>query len=418
MAPERATASPADGSSHPWLSIVGIGEDGLDGLSPAARVLVSAAEILIGGDRHLSMIPDDGRIRIPWPSPLAALVDRIEAYRNRAVCILATGDPMQFGIGTTLSRRIPAAEMIVIPGVSAFALASARMGWAAETVETLTLHGRPVALLGAVIWPGQRILALSHDAETPAAAAEYLSARGYGDSEITMLSHMGGVRERRISARAADWSAIHVEGDADLNTLAIVCRADPGTIPLPRLAGLPDAVFEHDGKMTKREIRAATLAKLAPGNGAVLWDVGAGSGSVAIEWMRADRRGRAVAVEPIAARSAAIARNATALGTPLIDIRCAAAPEVYPELPDPDAIFLGGGLSNPGVFTGAWARLKTGGRLVANAVTLESEAALLVLWQSHGGELVRLSVNRAEPVGPYHGWRPLMPVTQWHAVKP
>ena len=320
-----------------------------------------------------------------------------------------TPEPENVGGGATLRHSIPWDEATVIPAPSAFALACARMGWAADDVEFVTLHGRPIELIGAVLRPDAKIIALSHTSETVRSVADYLGARGYGESEIIALCNMGGPNETRMSGTAARWPGV----DSDFHTLAITCIAAPGAALLPPIPGLPDDAFEHDGKMTKREVRAATLAKLMPMNGGLLWDVGAGSGSIGIEWLRADRRrAQAIAIEPIASRVETIARNAAALGAPQIDIRQAKAPDIFDDLPDP-----GGGLSSKDVFAPAGARLKPGGRLVANAVTLESEAVLLSLWQENGGDLVRIAVNRAEPVGPYHGWRPLMPVTQWALVK-
>ena len=399
----------------PWLSIVGLGEDGLAGLSPAARGLVDAAEVLIGGERHLAMPPEDGRERLTWPSPLLALVDDILARRGQAVCVLATGDPLAYGIGSTLVGRVPIEEITIIPGASAFSLAAARLGWILAEVDCLTLHGRPLALLEPYIQPGAKLLLLSNGPETPAAVAARLLARGAGKSAMTALAHMGGSRESRISASAEDWGDPEVPA---LNTLAVDCRLDAGAPLLPRVPGLPDEAFRNDGQLTKREQRAVTLAALAPVAGQLLWDVGAGCGSIAIEWMRAAPRARAIAVEHNKARIAMIAENAEALGAPQLQIVEGKAPPALEGLEPPDAIFLGGGLSTPGLIDACWAALKPGGRLVANAVTLEGEQ-VLTAWQSRaGGRLTRIAVARAEAVGPFRGWRPLMPVTQLSTVKP
>ena len=403
---------------NPWLSIVGLGEDGPEVLAPAARALIESAQVLVGGARHLAMIPEDRRERLTWTSPLSDLVEQILERRGQRICILATGDPMHYGIGVTLARRVPPEEMTVLPSLSAFSLAAARLGWALESVECLTLHGRPLALLHPAIQPGARILALSDDASTPGKAAALLSARGYGESTMTVLEHMGGPKERRLEARAQDWGERAV---ADFNTLAIACAAGPEAAELPCTPGLPDEAFRHDGQMTKREVRAVTLAALAPAPGQLLWDIGAGCGSVAIEWMRCQRRNRALAIEREADRVALIAGNASALGTPHLKIVHGAAPDALDTLEHgeaPDAVFLGGGLSTPGLIEAAWGALKPGGRLVANAVTLEGEQALVALRAARGGELVRLAVSRAEPVGPFTGWRPLMPVTQLRVTKP
>jgi len=397
-----------------WLAVVGIGEDGLAGLSPAARALVDGARIMVGGERHLAMLPCDGRARLVWTRPLDALIGDIVRRRGTPVCVLATGDPMHFGIGVALVRRVPAAEMTIIPAPSAFSLACARLGWPLAEVAALTLHGRPPSLLNFYLHPGARLLVLSENAATPAAVAALLSARGYGGSRLTVLEHMGGPKERIRSLAADHWQANDV---ADLNTLAIECIADPGALLLPRVPGLPDSAFHHDGQLTKREIRAVTLAALTPIPGQLLWDVGAGCGSVAIEWMRSDPSCRAVALERDEARRRLIADNAAALGVPKLEIVAGAAPDALHALAAPEAIFVGGGASHAGVIETCWAALRPGGRLVANAVTVEGEASLAAWRARFGGELTRIAVARAEPVGPYGGWRPMMPVTQLAMIK-
>lgn len=398
----------------PWLSIVGLGEDGLPGLAPAARALLDNAEVLIGGTRHLDMVPDDGRERLTWPSPLGAIVEEITRRRGQRVCVLATGDPMHYGIGVTLAKAVPMDEMVIIPAPSAFSLACARLGWTLSEVEPLTLHGRPLALLHPAIQPGARLLLLSNDAATPDQVAELLRARGYGPSRMVVLEHMGGAKERRLDATAEAWQPGRV---ADFNTIAVDCLAGPDAALLPRTPGLPDEAFRHDGQMTKREMRAVTLSALQPVPGQLLWDLGAGSGSIAIEWMRSHPRCRAIAVERYADRIALIAGNAAALGTPGLEIVEGEAPGALDGLEAPDAAFIGGGLRADGNFETCWDRLKPGGRLVANAVTVEGEQAL-ARWRAElGGELTRIAVSRAGAVGPYTGWRPLMPVTQLRAVK-
>jgi precorrin-6Y C5,15-methyltransferase (decarboxylating) len=391
-----------------------LGEDGLESLSPAARALVDAAEVLIGGARHLAMLPDDGRERLPWPSPLLAVMEEIMARRGRAVCVLATGDPLAYGIGATLVRRVPIEEMTIIPGVSAFSLAAARMGWSLPEVDCLTLHGRPLALLTPHLQPGAKLLILSDGAETPAQVAAKLTDAGAGASEIAVLSHMGGPAESRIAGTAATWGKPAVPA---FNTLAVKCRFDAGARPLPRVPGLPDEAFRHDGQLTKREQRAITLAALAPMPGQLLWDVGAGCGSVAVEWMRAAPRARAVAVERDKGRIAMIAENAEALGTPQLEIVEGKAPAALTGLEGPDAVFLGGGLTAPRLLDSCWAALKPGGRLVANAVTLEGEQVLLAWQRKRGGSLSRIAVSRADSIGAFQGWRPLMPVTHFATVK-
>ncbi|UEM23245.1 precorrin-6y C5,15-methyltransferase (decarboxylating) subunit CbiE [Skermanella mucosa] len=393
------------GSAGAWLSVVGIGEDGLDGVSPAGRRLIDAAVVLMGGERHLAMIPGDGRERLAWPSPFSEGVERLIGLRGRRVCVLASGDPMDHGIGATLSRRVAAGEMIVIPAPGAFALACARMGWARAEVETLSLHGRPAALLHAHVQPGARLLILSQNGGTPGKVADLLRQRGYGDSRITVLEHLGGPLERR-----REWA--EADEYADLNTIAVECVAGPGAPLLPRTPGLPDEAFHHDGQLTKREVRAATLAALAPVPGQVLWDVGAGCGSIALEWMRHHPTCRAVAIEPRGDRLALIAANAEALGCPLLSIIEGKAPAALAGLPSPDAVFIGGGITAPSLFETCWEALSPGGRLVANAVTIEGEQVLTRAYARLGGSLTRIAISRAEPVGPFSGWRPLMPVTQ------
>ncbi len=391
-----------------WLSVIGIGEEGVDALSPAARALLGDADLIVGGERHLAMLPDDGRERAAWPSPLTGLVERIAAMRGRKVAVLATGDPMCFGIGSTLAQHVPADEMTVLPALSAFSLAASRLAWPLADCARITLHGRPLETLALHVHPRARLLILSHDTSTPAAVADWLTARGFGGSRIVALAHMGGEAESRHEAAAAGWE----HSVADFNTLAVECVAGPDARWQPRTAGLPDDAFEHDGKMTKREARALALAKLKPHPGAALWDIGAGCGSVAVEWLRAAAGATAVALEPNAARRAMAARNAASLGVPQLDLRDGQAPGDLAGLPQPDAIFVGGGISEE-TLSASIAALPPRGRLVAHAVTLESEAVLLARHARHGGELVRLSVARAEPVGPWHGWRPAMPVTQW-----
>ncbi|MEM9393684.1 MAG: precorrin-6y C5,15-methyltransferase (decarboxylating) subunit CbiE [Pseudomonadota bacterium] len=399
-------------TAQPWLHIVGIGEDGLDGLTPATRAVVEAAEIIVGGSRHHTLSDQIKADRMEWPSPFDALIDTLKAHAGRRVVVLATGDPLWYSVGARIGREIDPAEIVYHPQISAFQLAAARMGWSLADVETLTVHGRPVEQMIAFIQPDQRLLILTTGAETPGQIAQFLTHRGFGKSPMTVLAAMGGDTEKRFDGVAESWSFKVPE----FNTLAVDCVAAPDCALLPRVPGLADELFEHDGTMTKREVRAVTLAKLMPMRGALLWDIGTGCGSVAVEWMRAARYARAVGIEPRADRRAMAAANALALGVPKFQIIEGTAPEALEGLDAPDAIFVGGGLA-PEVFNAAWAALRPLGRLVANAVTLESEQTLLDLHRVHGGELAKLSVQRAEPVGPRTGWRPFMPVTQWSLVK-
>lgn len=398
----------------PWLSVVGIGDDGIEGLSPAARAAIDQAEVLVGGRRHLAMLPADERERLEWPSPFDVSFPQLDEVRGRAVCVLATGDPNCHGVGTRLVEKIGLEELRMIPAPSAYSLACARLGWNLAEVETLTLHGRPLELLNAFVVPGARLLVLSADGSTPARIAGLLTGRGYGASGITVLEHMGGPDER-VSRHAANaWPDERV---ASLNTVAVECVAAPDAPLLPRSPGLPDDAYEHDGLLTKREVRAVTLAALAPVPGQRLWDVGAGCGSVAIEWLRAAGRGDATAIERDPDRVRRIASNASALGTPRLDIVRGEAPRALADLPRPDAIFVGGGITAEGLLDACWPVLRAGGRLVANVVSVEGEQ-ILGRWQRDlGGTLTRLAVSRAEPVGRFHGWRALAPVTQYAVTK-
>lgn len=398
--------------SEPWLHIVGIGEDGMAGLLPATRAVVAAAEFVIGGERHHALAENLTAERLSWPHPFDALIDTIKGLRGRRVVVLATGDPLWYSIGARIGRAIDPAEIIYHPQLSAFQLAAARMGWSLPDVETLTVHGRPVEQMIAFIQPDIRLLILTTGAETPGQIARFLTERGFGQSRMSVLAAMGGKDEARFDGIAESWDH---EVPA-FNTLAVECIAAPDAALLPRVPGLSDDLFQSDGTMTKQEVRAVTVAKLMPMRGALLWDIGCGCGSVAIEWMRAARYARAVGIEPRADRRAMAAANALALGVPKLELIDGEVPGALDGLDAPDAIFIGGGLSRA-TFDAAWAALRPLGRLVANAVTLESEAELMALHKAHGGDLVKLSVNRAEPVGRLTGWRPLMPVTQWSLVK-
>jgi len=397
-----------------WLTIIGLGEDGLEGLTPAARTLIEQAQTLVGGERHLAKVPNGTAERLRWASPLKLTVDEILKRRERRVVVLATGDPLWFGIGVTLLRAVPPEETWIVPGVSAFALACARLGWPLAEVECLTLHGRSFAFLNGVVAPGAKLLLLSHDGATPSAVAKALTKLGYGPSRLTVLEHMGNADERQLSGIAADWTAGQTRA---LNTIAVECIPGPDVIVRGRVPGLPDDAFRHDGQLTKREVRAATLAALAPTPGQRLWDVGAGCGSVAIEWLRSHRTLAAVAVERAADRCAMIRENAAALGVPHLELVEGEAPAALAELPPPDAVFVGGGLTTPGLVERCWQALNPRGRLVANAVTVEGEARLFALRAEIGGELTRIAISRAEAIGAYTGWRAHMPVTQLAATK-
>ena len=393
-----------------WLSIVGIGEEGVAGLGAAARAALDEAETLVGGARHLAMVPPDGRERLEWPRPFSALAGELRARRGRRVCVLATGDPFCYGVGVVIARHIPMDEMRVCPAPSAFSLACARLGWSGPAVETHSLHGRPLATFRAAIRPGARVLALSHDAATPARIAEMLCEAGYGESRVTVLERLGGAAER---VRAASARGFALEDVHDFNTVAVECAAGPEAPLLSRVPGLPDDAFEHDGQLTRRVQRAAALAALSPLPGQLLWDVGAGCGSIAIEWMRAAPGARAIALERSAARVALIERNAQSLGTPGLRVVKGEAPAALSDLDaSPDAIFVGGGVAAPGLLDRCWAALPAGGRLVAHAVSVEGERALIDAHGDIGGELCRIAVSHAGPIGRYRAFRPAYPVTE------
>ena len=398
--------------ADPWLHIVGIGEDGMEGLLPATRAVVEAADVIIGGDRHHKLSDAVTAERVAWPSPFNALIDLLQSMKGKRVVVLATGDPLWFSVGARIGRSVDPAEITYHPQVSAFQLASVRMGWSMADLETLTVHGRPVEQMIAFIQPDVRLLILTTGAETPGQIANFLSERGFGQSKMTVLANMGGADEARFDGIAESWD--HVV--PAFNTLAVECTAAPDAALLPRVPGLADDLFQHDGTMTKQEVRAVTLAKLMPMRGALLWDIGTGCGSIAVEWMRGARYARAIGIEPRADRRALAAANALALGAPKLELVEGLVPAALDGLQAPDAVFIGGGLSRE-TFEVAWNALRPLGRLVCNAVTLESEALLLELYKEHGGQLVTLSVNRAHDLGPRTGWRPLRPVTQWSLIK-
>jgi precorrin-6B C5,15-methyltransferase / cobalt-precorrin-6B C5,C15-methyltransferase len=404
---ERETAA-----SPRWLSIVGIGEDGVDGLSTIARGLISAAEIVFGGKRHLGLAGPliRGAAR-PWPSPFDGAADEVTTHRGRPICVLASGDPFHYGIGAVLARTIDAREMIVVPAPSAFSLAAARLGWSLAHTTLLSVHGRNLDLVRPHLQPGARILTLTSDGDGPAALAQLLAQSGFAASRLTALEALGGPRERVRTTTAAAFDLGAVDA---LNTLAIEVEATADARVVARSSGLADHLFEHDGQITKREVRAVTLSALAPRRGELLWDIGAGAGSVAIEWMLADPLFmRAIAIEQHADRAARIRRNAAAFGVPALEVVLASAPAALASLPPPNAVFIGGGASEPGVLDAAIAALRPGGRLVVNAVTLETEALLIARHSAFGGEMIRIAISRAGAVGEKTGWRSAMPVTQW-----
>ncbi|MFJ1720420.1 MULTISPECIES: precorrin-6y C5,15-methyltransferase (decarboxylating) subunit CbiE [unclassified Streptomyces] len=399
------------------MTVVGIGADGWAGLPDAGRAALADAQVLIGGARQLALLPPSCRgQRVPWPSPLRpAVPGLLAAHAGSRIAVLASGDPMFYGIGRALTEVLGPDGLRILPHPSSVSYACARIGWPVEDTETVTLVGRPAARLAAALHDGRRVLVLSADADTPAVVAGLLRGRGFGPSRLRVLEQLGGAEETCLEGTADHWP--HPPGDP-LNIIAVECRRAPGAPRLGAVPGLPDEAYEHDGQLTKRHIRAATLGVLAPAPGELLWDIGGGSGSIAIEWMRSHPSCRAVTVERDPARAARIVRNADRLGVPALRVVTGRAPGDLAGLPAPDAVFIGGGLTAPGLLGACWDALGPGGRLVANTVTLESEALLAEAHRRHGGDLVRLAVAHAVPVGGFTGWRQAMPVTQWSVRKP
>lgn len=402
-----------------WLSLIGIGEDGVESLSPAARGLLAQARFVVGGARHLALARLDGPgAKSPetmiWPSPLTSALPAILARRGEPVCVLATGDPFFYGIGALLAAHVPLHEMQCLPAPSAFSLAAARLHWSLQDCRLVSLHGRAFERIIPDLQPGARIFCLSWDETTAPRLARLLCDRGLGRSNVIVLEAMGGARERIRSRPAEAFDLTEID---PLNLVAIEVRADAGSRILPLGAALSDDWFETDGQLTKREARAIALSALQPRRGELLWDVGSASGSIAIEWLLRNPSGRAIAIEARTDRAERILRNAKALGTPQLEIIAGTAPAAFAGLPGPQAIFVGGGGSDEALLDAAFAALEPGGRFVVNAVTLETEAVLIRRRKALGGELVKIDIARADPLGAFHGWRPAMPVTQWAVTK-
>jgi precorrin-6B C5,15-methyltransferase / cobalt-precorrin-6B C5,C15-methyltransferase len=400
-----------DGVLPPTVTVTGIGADGWAGLSPRSQAAIEQAGAVIGGPRQLALLPDSvpGR-RIPLPSPLLpGLSELVASHAAARLVVLASGDPMFYGIGSTLVRLLGAERVTVLPHPSSVSLAAARLGWALDDVDVVSLVGRPLSLLHPALQAGRRVLALTAETSAAADVRALLDARGFSASPVTVLADLGGPSEAVGPADGQPHSRLAI--------VAIDCRLDPGAAPLPRSPGLPDDAFEQDGQITKREIRALALAALGPVPGQLLWDVGAGSGSIGIEWMRTHPASRAIAVEPRADRRDRIIRNAAALGVPGLVVVPGAAPDALAGLPRPDAVFIGGGVTVEGVLQACWDALGAGGRLVANAVTIEGEVALAGWHRRLGGSLARIAVERAGELGSFTAWRPALPVVQWAVRK-
>jgi precorrin-6B C5,15-methyltransferase / cobalt-precorrin-6B C5,C15-methyltransferase len=398
-----------------WLTVIGMGEDGFEGLSARAKLVLQNTDVIVGSERLLGFVPASKAERMEWSQPFSAVVEQIKPLRGRNTVILATGDPMNYGVARKLLEFIPFAEMTVIPHLSAFSHAASRLGWSLPDCDTLTLHGRDAANIEAFIQPGARLIVLTADATTIPEVARRLMARGFEKSAITVLENMGSEREKQSHFSA---NKIPTMVFSDLNTLGIECVVGSSPKIWSRLAGLPNEAFTHDGQLTKREVRAATLSALGPAPDQSLWDIGAGCGSVAIEWMRSTRGCEAFAFEQDEDRLKMIAINTDQLGTPRLKIVAGKVPDTLQGKPRPDAVFIGGGIGIPGVFERAWEQLKSGGRMVANVVTIEGEMHLYDLQEKHGGELVRMEVSHLTSVGPYRALKPRMAVTQWRTRKP
>lgn len=396
------------------IAVVGIGADGWDGLGAAARAAIAAADEVIGSQRQLDLLPATVvALRRAWPSPMGPVLDELATRTAGAICVLASGDPMLHGVGATLAQRVGPERLDVHAHPSAFALACARLGWPSADVELVSLVARPAETLVRALAPGRRLVVFATGEDAPSIVARLLRSRGYGPSRFVVLEQLGGPREKVVEGIAQAWGARWAD---PLHVIAIECRAVPTTPLLARTPGLPDEAYGGDGQLTKRHIRALTIAALQPTPGQLLWDIGAASGSIGIEWLRAEPSARAIAIETRKDRARQATANALRLGVPELDVRMGTAPGALEQLPPPDAIFIGGGLTIPGLVATCHAALNPGGRLVANAVSLEGEQVLIAARAEHGGELARIEIAQAEPLGRFTGWRAQRPVVQWTLV--
>ncbi len=398
----------------PWLSVIGIGLSGAEGLSAKARGALASAKTVFGSKRQLELAGVPADRSSVWPTTFAKGLDAVLETRGVPTAVLATNDPMHFGVGASLLKRLDAGEAVVHPQPSAFSLAAARLGWPLVDIHCLSAHGRPLSTVLSHVQPGARLLILSETDQTPRQLANLLQAQGFGGSRLVVLEQIDGPDERIVDMHVDTMSTVAFDPFA---VIAVECVAATDTALLPALPGLPDDAFVHDGQLTKREVRAVTIAALAPHPGAVLWDVGAGCGSVAIEWLRAVPQAEAIAFERDAARLDMIHQNTERLGTPRLQVVSGEVPATLADRPAPDAVFHGGAVADPAVFEACWSALKPGGRVVANAVTLEGEAALIERHERFGGDLVRMDISHVTDVGGFRGMRPRMAVMQWRARK-
>ncbi|NOD92044.1 precorrin-6y C5,15-methyltransferase (decarboxylating) subunit CbiE [Ruegeria sp. HKCCD4884] len=394
-------------SDAPWLTVLGLGEDGLDGLSPTSRQVLDRAEVIMGPPRHLSLLPETGAERVEWPVPFSDGLPILQGLRGKQTVVLASGDPFWFGAGSVIARNFDAGEWTALPGQSTFSLAAARLGWPLESTLTFGLHAAPLTRLRPHLAPGLRAILLLRDGKAVAELATYLTETGFADSSLHVMQALGGPRENSQTVTLTE--ALLGTFDHPVCVGLDVTGAGPA---LSKASGKPDDIFDTDGQITKRPIRALTLSALAPQRGEHLWDIGGGTGSISIEWLMCDPTLSATCVEPRADRAERIRRNADTLGQDRLNIVHGTAPEALSGVDLPDVVFIGGGLSANLL---AWLRyaLPKGTRLVANAVTLESEALLARWHEDLGGDLLRIELAHSAPLGPRRGWKSAYPVVQW-----
>ena len=390
----------------PWLTIVGMGEDGPDGLPAASLRALAEAEAIMGPSRHLALLPDVTAERVEWPVPFAEGLLRLQGMRGRRVVVLASGDPFWFGAGSVIARAFDPEEWRALPGVSCFSLAASRLGWPVEETACLALHAAPLTRLVPHLHPGARLLVTLRDGASAGDLARWLASQGFGTSRVHLLEALGGPRQRVRSVTAAEGAP------PDVAHPVMAAIEVAGGAGLPLVPGRPDASFANDGQITKAPVRALTLAALSPRPGETLWDIGAGSGSVALEWLLAHASLKAVAVEARTDRAARIRENALALGQDRLTVVEGRAPEALAGLPEPQAVFAGGGL-DAALLDHLTGRLGPGTRLVANAVTLETEALVTQAQARLGGSLLRIELSEAQPLGRFRGWKAAYPLVQW-----
>jgi precorrin-6Y C5,15-methyltransferase (decarboxylating) len=393
----------------PWLTIVGVGEDGPDGLPPASRRALEAAEVVMGPARHLALLPGLGAERIAWPVPFADGLPILKSLKGRRVAVLASGDPFWFGAGAVIARELQPGEWRALPGPSTFSLAAARLGWPLERTLCMGLHAAPLARLRPALAPGVRAILLLRDGEAVADLARYLADEGFGATRLTVMEALGGPRERITEAKADA-----LAGPFAHPVAVAVEVAGPGVV-VPCASGLEDSFFDTDGQITKRPVRALALSALAPRPGETLWDIGGGSGSISVEWCLSHPESQALSIEPRPDRAARIRANAARFGLERLRVVEGTAPAALADLPPPQAVFIGGGLSAD-LLTVLEDRLAPGTRLVAHAVTLVSEALLIAAADRRGGDLLRIELAEAAPLGSRRGWTPARPVVQWRVT--